>query len=136
MRDVRNNSDEATAMFNRSICITSAVLVLCGIAPPVTHAAEAPGQQAFAECSACHSTDGTPGVGPTLKGIVGRSSAGVAGFPYSSALKRAKLQWTAEQLDKYIANPQAAVPGNTMPYAGMDDTNERSALIAYLSTLK
>ena len=115
--------------------MTSAVLVLCALAPTVTRAAE-PGQQAFGECAACHSADGTPGVGPTLKGIVGRTSASIAGFAYSSALKRAQLQWTAEQLDKYIANPQAAVPGNTMPYAGMDDANERSALIAYLSTLK
>lgn len=123
-------------MFTRSACMTSAVLLLCAIALPVTRAAEAPGQQAFAECAACHSTDGTPGVGPTLKGIVGRTSGSVAGFPYSSALKRAKLQWTTEQLDKYIANPQAAVPGNTMPYAGMNDANERSALIAYLSALK
>jgi cytochrome c oxidase subunit 2 len=34
-----------------------------------------PGAQLFQEkgCRACHSTDGTPGVGPTLKGIFGKS---------------------------------------------------------------
>ena len=33
------------------------------------------GKKAFAQCSVCHSTDGTNGVGPTLQGIVG-SKAG------------------------------------------------------------
>ena len=100
-----------------------------------TRAADA-GEQVFAQCAACHSTDGTNGVGPTLKGVVGRASASVPGFAYSNAMKRAQLQWTAEELDKYIANPQAAVPGNVMPYAGMPDATERAALIAYLATLK
>lgn len=123
-------------MSTRFTCLTPAVLVLCAIAPTVIRAADGPGQQAFGECAACHSTDGTAGVGPTLKGIVGRGSASVPGFAYSGAMKRAQLKWTAEQLDKYLANPQVAVPGNAMPYAGMNDANERSALIAYLSTLK
>jgi cytochrome c len=101
-----------------------------------TDAASADGKQAFAACVACHSVDGNSGVGPTLKGIVGRQSATVAGFPYSPAMKRAHLTWTPETLDKYITNPQAAVPGNTMPYTGMSDANQRAALITYLETLK
>ena len=110
--------------------------VLNGFAPRVSAAADATGQSAFAECAACHSTDGTNGVGPSLKGIVGRSSAAVPGFAYSNAMKHAQLQWTAAQLDKYIASPQALVPGNVMPYAGMSDAARRAALIAYLATLK
>ncbi|HEY6642678.1 c-type cytochrome [Povalibacter sp.] len=94
------------------------------------------GQEAFAQCAACHSTDGSNGVGPSLKGIVGRASGGAPGFAYSNAMKHARLTWTAATLDKYIANPQAVVPGNVMPYAGMSDPGQRSALIAYLSTLK
>lgn len=94
------------------------------------------GKQAFAQCAACHSTDGSNGLGPTLKGIVGRPSASVPGFAYSNAMKRAHLTWTAANLDSYIANPQAVVPGNAMPYAGMSDAAERAALINYLSTLK
>ncbi len=94
------------------------------------------GQQAFAQCAACHSTDGTNGVGPTLKGIVGRRSGSVPGFAYSNAMKHAGLTWTTANLDKYIASPQTVVPGNVMPYAGMNDASERAALVAYLSTLK
>lgn len=125
-------------MSTRISRMTSAVLMFCAITPMVTHAADddAAGKQAFAQCTACHSTDGTNGVGPTLKGVVGRKSASVPGFAYSGAMKRANLQWTPESLDKYITNPQAAVPGNAMPYAGMNDANQRKALIAYLSTLK
>ena len=44
--------------------------------------------------------------------------------------------WTPDELDKYIANPQGTVPGNTMPYAGLTDASQRSALISYLETLK
>jgi cytochrome c len=94
------------------------------------------GKQVFAQCVACHSTDGASGVGPTLKGIVGRESASIPGFPYSPAMKRTHWAWSADQLDKYIANPQGTVPGNTMPYAGLSDATQRKELIAYLETLK
>jgi len=99
-------------------------------------AADDGGKEAFSQCAACHTTDGSAGVGPTLKGIVGRQSASIAGFPYSPAMKRTHWVWTPDELDKYIANPQGTVPGNTMPYAGLTDASQRSALISYLETLK
>jgi len=127
-------------MFNKpspAAVAVATLAVLGGLAPRVSAAADAAtGQAAFVECAACHSIDGSNGVGPSLKGIVGRNSASVSGFPYSNAMKHAQLQWTTAQLDKYIANPQAAVPGNAMPYAGMTDAARRAALIAYLATLK
>ena len=77
------------------------------------------------------------GVGPTLKGIVGRSSASVPGFAYSSAMKRAHGAMDARRNSTNTSpNPQGAVPGNAMPYAGMPDAAQRAALIAYLATLK
>lgn len=125
-------------MFTSRFLTVVAVLTLASLtalAPRVSSAADA-GQAAFAECAVCHTTDGTNQVGPTLKGIVGRNSASVPGFAYSNAMKHAQLQWTTDELDKYIANPQAVVPGNVMPYAGMTDATRRAALIAYLATLK
>jgi cytochrome c len=110
--------------------------VLCFLVPILSKAADNNGARAFSECAACHSTDGTNGVGPSLKGIVGRGSGSAPGFAYSNAMKHAQLQWSAAQLDKYIANPQAVVPGNTMPYTGMADAAQRTALITYLATLK
>ncbi|MEJ0085200.1 MAG: c-type cytochrome [Pseudomonadota bacterium] len=110
--------------------------ICAGLATDTVVAAELTGQQLYGQCIACHSTNGTNGVGPTLKGIVGRASAAVPGFAYSEAMKRAQLKWTGAQLDKYLENPQAVVPGNTMPYPGMKDPAQRTALIAYLLTLK
>jgi cytochrome c len=117
--------------------IAGSVLVAAmGLDTTVANAADGNGAQVFAQCAACHSTDGSNGVGPTLKGVVGRASASVPGFAYSSAMKRAHVSWTPEELDKYIASPQGTVPGNTMPFAGLSDAGQRTALIAYLSTLK
>jgi cytochrome c len=115
--------------------VACAIGAAAGLGSGVGHAAD-PGQQAFAECASCHSVDGSPGVGPTLKGVVGRASASVPGFAYSSAFKRSHLKWTPDELDKYVADPQSVVPGNVMPYAGMSDPAKRAALIAYLATLE
>jgi len=51
-------------------------------------------------------------------------------------MKRAKLTWDEKTLDAYIANPQAVVPGNLMPFSGIADARQRADLIAYLKTLK
>lgn len=94
------------------------------------------GKQVFAQCAACHAVTNTNGVGPSLLGVVGRASASVPGFRYSPAMKRAKLTWDEKTLDAYIANPQAVVPGNLMPFSGLSDVKQRADLIAYLKTLK
>lgn len=115
----------------RNLFLASAIVSLL-----IARAGVAATDPAFVECAACHSTDGTNALGPTLKGIVGRQSASVPDFAYSNAMKRAKVQWSAAELDRYLADPQGVVPGNAMPYAGMPDPKQRKALIAYLSTLK
>jgi len=121
---------KSSITFHACLCLAAA-----SFGSSVSQAA-GPGEQAFAECAACHSVDGSPGVGPTLKGIIGRDSASVPGFAYSNAFKRTHLKWTPDQLDKYVADPQAVVPGNVMPYAGMSDATQRAALISYLATVK
>jgi cytochrome c len=97
----------------------------------------AAGKQVYQACIACHSTvAGGTGSGPTLFGVVGRTSGSVPGFLYSRAMKNAKITWTQQTLDSYAANPQQVVPGNHMPYSGMPDAAQRTQLIAYLETLK
>jgi cytochrome c len=123
-------------MRRRSIAVFVVGGLWGGVAGLDAATTQTDGQATFAQCAACHSTDGSNGLGPTLKGILGRASAAVPGFSYSNAMKRTHWNWTAEELDKYIANPQGAVPGNTMPYAGMADSAQRAVLIAYLETLK
>ena len=51
-------------------------------------------------------------------------------------MKNAKVVWSAETLDAYLANPQGLMPGNAMPYPGLPESKDRQELIAYLQTLK
>jgi cytochrome c len=92
------------------------------------------GEARFQECAACHKLDAGPnGVGPSLRGIFERKAGELADFRYSPALKRSGIVWTPQTLDAYLTDPQALVPGNRMPYAGMADPRDRADLIAYLA---
>ena len=92
------------------------------------------GEARFQECAACHKLDaGANEVGPTLHGIFTRKAAELADFRYSPAMKRSGIVWTPETLNTFISDPQAMVPANRMPYAGMAKASDRADLIAYLS---
>ena len=43
-----------------------------------------------------------------------------------------RVTWTPEMLDKYVADPQAMIPANRMPYAGTANATDRTDLNAYL----
>jgi len=91
------------------------------------------GEKKFEDCAACHRLEaGANNVGPSLHGIFGRKAAEIADFRYSPAIKRSAIVWTPDMVDKFITNPQAMVPGNRMPYAGMAGAADRADLIAYL----
>jgi cytochrome c len=51
-------------------------------------------------------------------------------------MKRSNIVWDDKTLDNYIADPQKAVPGNRMPFAGLQDASKRADIAAYLSSLK
>ncbi len=90
---------------------------------------------AFAPCAACHTVKaGQSRLGPSLFGIVGAKKAAVPGFNYSPALKAQKGVWSEAELDAYLANPRAKVPGTRMVYAGMPDAAKRKTLIGWLKT--
>ena len=92
------------------------------------------GKVAFEQCAACHSLDGSGNDdGPTLKGVIGRKAGSLEDFRYSAAMKRSDVTWDAATLDKYIADPQAFIPGNRMAFAGIADPSQRDDLIAYLA---
>ena len=91
------------------------------------------GEAKFQDCAACHKLEaGANNVGPSLHGVFARKAGELADFRYSPAIKRSGIVWTPETLDKFIADPQAVVPGNRMPYAGMAGASDRADLIAYL----
>jgi cytochrome c len=91
------------------------------------------GKVLFAACAACH-TEKPDAIGPRLKGVVGRKSAALEDFRYSNPMKRANLTWDEANLREYLADPQAKVKGNRMPFGGLNKPNDVDDVIAYLKT--
>ena len=81
-------------------------------------------------CGGCHALDRDK-EGPRLAGVFGRPAGTVDSFPYSTALRNSKLTWTAEALEKWLADPEKLVPGNDMPFH-VEKADERSEIIDYL----
>jgi cytochrome c len=65
---------------------------------------------------------------------VGRSIASVPGYRYSSALRSLSGDWSAEQLSRFLEDPEAFAPGTTMKTEGIKDEQARRQLIEYLAT--
>jgi cytochrome c len=116
----------------RTLALLGATLLVIGNARADGDPAR--GEVRFQECAACHKLDaGSNGVGPSLHGIFERKAGELADFHYSPALKRSGITWSSQTLEAYLTDPQALVPGNRMPYAGMADPQGRADLIAYLA---
>ena len=84
-------------------------------------------------CGGCHSLDAHR-VGPAHRGIVGRRAGSAPGYAYSVALRNANLVWSVQNLDLWLTNPEALVPGQNMGFR-VDDPEDRADLIAYLVNL-
>lgn len=116
----------------RSCLIASAIFV--GLAAPVKAQDVAAGEKDFVVCRACHQIgpNAKIAVGPVLNGVVGRKAGTYPGYSYSPANKDSGITWTAEELDKYLTNPQAVVPHTKMIFPGLKDDQKRKDVIAYL----
>lgn len=120
--------------------LTAALAALTALLFPIgTLAAESGSKIAFNDhCRECHSfLKGDNRLGPTLYGIVGRKAGSVPDFPYSISVKSSGIIWDEAALDKWIANPDAAIPGNDMspPYPGVADPAIRKKIIAFLKEI-
>jgi cytochrome c len=89
------------------------------------------GEQVYARCLACHAL-AYDRVGPRHCGLFGRRAGSVPGFDYSPALRNSNIVWNEPTLERFLAKPTAVVPGTTMTYDGVRDSEDRSDLIAYL----
>ena len=94
------------------------------------------GENAAKKCVACHTFQkGGPNlVGPNLWGVVNRPKASIAGFNYSTAMKSKTGNWTIDELNIYLLNPKAMVPGTAMVFPGIPKGTERADVLAYLNS--
>ena len=85
-------------------------------------------------CRTCHTmTEGDNRLGPHLHGVIGRQAGSLPGYAYSAAMTGFGIVWDAANLDRFIENPEAVVPGNNMkPYTGIAAPEERAKLIEFL----
>jgi cytochrome c len=76
-------------------------------------------------CAGCHAVDRDK-EGPRLGGVYGRVAGSVESFQYSEALRKSKVTWNAETLDRWLTDPEKLVPGTDMAFrvAKSDDRRE------------
>ncbi len=95
------------------------------------------GKEVAKKCAACHTFDkgGTNRIGPNLYGIVGEPIAQGKGYQFSAALSAHKGDWTIDELNQWLTNPQAFAKGTKMTFAGLPKAKDRADVIAYLNSL-
>ena len=97
----------------------------------------AAGEAQFKKCTSCHQVTDANGTGPGLNAIVGRPTAGHAGFAYSDAMKAhagPAPTWTYDELYHFLGAPGKWVKGTKMAFAGIKKPEDRVNLIAWLKT--
>ena len=96
----------------------------------------ATGERLFHQrCGACHTVQaGQNRMGPHLAGVVGRKAGSVEGVRYSQSMRDAAITWDVVQLNGFLANPRATVPGTTMTVAVPNEA-DRANIVAYLQGL-
>ena len=82
-------------------------------------------------CWAPLSTQSHSTVCPLLTVTVDGSAGTVPDYRSSPALQKSGIVWTDETLDKWLADPQAVVPGTKMFYA-LESAQDRADVIEFL----
>jgi len=124
---------------NRAALLAFAAASLAATSLPAAAQDAEAGQKVFNQCRACHNIaeGGRNGVGPNLRGIVGRKAGSIEGFRYSANLREkaeAGLVWDEATLRSYIANPKAVLPNGSMSYPGLKNEQQLNDLLAFLKT--
>jgi cytochrome c len=119
----------------RSLCLVLGLGAVAALVLPAAAADVEHGRQLFVACAACHS-ERADALGPNLKGVVGRKAGTREDFRYSNPMKRAGFTWDEANLREYLADPQAKVRGNRMPFGGLANPKDIDDVVGYLATLK
>ena len=89
------------------------------------------GKKVLNKCRACHAVKpGKKKLGPSLHGVIGRKACSESHFKYSPAMKSLGIEWTEENLEKYLQDPK-----NRMAFSGLKKKKGRKNLIAYIKSV-
>ena len=121
------SSTEITAKIKKVVQLDIKEILALGDA---TH-----GEKVFKKCSACHivAKGGKNLIGPALYGVVGRATASIPDYAYSSALKAHGKNWSFEELNAFLLKPRSYIKGTKMAYAGLRKDKDRASVILYLN---
>ncbi|MBX7249515.1 MAG: c-type cytochrome [Caulobacteraceae bacterium] len=114
-------------------------LAVAGLAPAAP-ALSAPlkgdpvrGKQVYGRrCSGCH-TLVRNGEGPRHLHVYGARAGSVPDYDYSEALAGSNIVWDEVTLDRWLADPEALIPGQGMGYQ-VRSARDRADIIAYLKS--
>ena len=95
------------------------------------------GRKVAKKCAACHSfaKGGRNKVGPNLWDVVGGDIAGVEGYRYSKPMAALEGSWGYQELDRFLTDPKARVPGTRMLFRGLGEAGARANVILFLRSL-
>jgi cytochrome c len=117
-----------------AIAALSVIATVC--IPPTGWAAgdAVRGEKLYQGCKACH-VPGKNTIGPMHDGVYGSKAGAMNGYDYSLALKTSGVVWDDDALDRWLANPQAFIPGSKMFYR-VGVSKDRSDIIDFLKAQK
>ena len=115
----------------------SAVVAMAAMTASQAQAQDAAaGEKVFGKCKACHVADEDKNkIGPSLKGVIGRTAGTHEGFKYSKAMTEAGtggLKWDDATLTTYLHSPKETVKGTKMAFPGLKSDDDIANVIAYL----
>jgi cytochrome c2 len=120
-------------LIRNGLAVGVALTVCAAVSARAADCDVAQGEQVFEKCSACHSLlVGQHMMGPSLNGLNGRKAGTVDGFNFSTALRDSDITWNDVTLNAFLKNPQSFIPGTVMPFGGIQNAPERTALVCYL----
>lgn len=120
----------------RAICYVGAIGLILPMAGYAFGQDAAQGEKVFLKCKACHVSDTDQNkIGPSLKGLIGRTAGTHEGFKYSAAMMDAGkggMVWDEATLTTYLHDPKGVVKGTKMAFPGLKEDKDVADVIAYL----
>ncbi len=95
------------------------------------------GERVFKKCAACHSlVEGKNGLGPSLAGVLGRTSGTMEGYKFSPAMTDAAVVWSEENLAEYLQKPSTFIKGTKMTFPGIKGAKGHEQIEDLIAFLK